>query len=92
MKGAIGSGLKVQCPPAKMMGQCAAVRLPGVAVERADRNARQIQHIQDVGIGEFKGEREAPSVVIGDGRAGFQREERNARPARIALSMSGQGA
>ena len=46
------------------------------AVEAADGDAGEVEHLEDVGVGEFVGEGEAEGVEVAQAAAVFEREER----------------
>src|SRR5512143_367094 len=65
-----------------------------IAILRAQRNARKIQHGEHVGVNELADEREADSVEFTGGATRFKSKERNARAAHqgFGVGIDGEGA
>ncbi len=57
------------------------------AVGGEERNLRQIEHIQNIGVRQLEGEREADDVELREGVIGFQTVERNVRGAQLRLHV-----
>ena len=61
------------------------------ALRRVQRDARQIQHVQDGGERHLIAHGKGHNVKIGDGVAGFQREQRHSRLAHLLLHVAPGG-
>ena len=84
-KSATGSGLKAACPPATTTGW----RL--VAVDGVDRDAGEVERLEQVGVAELGGEADAEQVEVADGAVAVDGELRDAVLAHEAGEVGPDG-
>ena len=77
--------MNAQVPPATTMGERPRRSAP------PDRKARQVQHIQYVGIGHLIAQGEADEIKVGDGVAALQAVEGEALGAHLGLHIAPGG-
>ncbi len=76
-KAASGQGLATAGPPPRTIGSAVGT-LAGV-----ERNAGEVEHLEDVGEGQLVGQREAPEVALGHRSQRLERPQRHAGGAHL---------
>ena len=62
-------------------------RIARPAIGRAHRHSREVEHVEDVGVGQLIGQRDANGVELAQGRARLQREQRQAPRSQLLLHV-----